>query len=79
LYVAASQDSAKSVVTCANVALLEADDTVALDLFDQNPFQSIEKEVTAANCVKQVVPPQKKASTCNQVVHEEAVRPPQLL
>jgi hypothetical protein len=40
-------------------ALLEADDTVALDLLDQYPFQPIVKEVAAANHFKQVVQPKK--------------------
>jgi hypothetical protein len=59
LSVAASHDSAKSVATCAAVASLEADDTAALDLFDQHPFQPIAKEVATANCFKQIMPPKK--------------------
>jgi hypothetical protein len=60
LFFAASQDSAKSVATCAAVASLETDDTAALDLFDQHPFQPIAKEVAVANRFKQVVPPKKE-------------------
>jgi hypothetical protein len=60
LSVAASQDSAKYVATCAAVASLEADDTAALDLLDHHPFQPIAKKVAAANRFKQVVPPKKK-------------------
>jgi hypothetical protein len=49
LSVVASQYSAKSMATCAAVASFEADDTVALELFDQQPFHPIAKEVAAAN------------------------------
>jgi hypothetical protein len=60
LSVVVSQDLVKSVATCASVASLEVDDTVARDFFDQYPFQPIAKEVAAANRFKQVVSPKKE-------------------
>jgi hypothetical protein len=60
LSVVASQDSAKSVASCAAVASLEANDTADLDLFDQHSLRSIAKDVAEANRFKQVVPPKKE-------------------
>jgi hypothetical protein len=41
-------------------ASLEADDMVALGVFDQHPFQVIAKVVNAMNRFKQFVPPKKE-------------------
>jgi hypothetical protein len=60
LSVAAGQASTKSLVTCATVASLEADDSAALNLFDQHLFHVIAKVVNALNLFKQVTPPNKE-------------------
>jgi hypothetical protein len=60
LYVTESQELTKSVVTCTTMVSLEADDMVALELFDQYPFQVIAKVVNATNRLKQVAPPKKE-------------------